>query len=126
MSVKNRCYGCKHFGGFLGYFRGNNTPVQCDIGQKDVSISQGCSSYTPDNTASCKGMSVCYYNKNKGYSDIQCAIHGHIGDKRDYCPDHAALEEDTQVRSASSKSGTGSNWFIWVLVIIGVLWFLST
>jgi len=101
MSVKNRCYGCKHFGGYRGDFNGSSTPVQCDLGNRGVSISQGCSSYTPDNTASCKGMSVCYYNKNKSYRDIECSIHGYVGESRDYCRDHAALEEDAK----SKKKG---------------------
>lgn len=102
MSVKNRCYGCQHFGGFRGKYNGNSTIVQCDIGMKGVSISQGCSSYTPDNTASCKGMSVCFYNKNKTMDNIECDIHGYIGNNRDYCPDHAALEEDPK---AEKKGG---------------------
>lgn len=124
MAVKNRCYGCTNFGGFRGDFKGNSTPVNCELGKRGISISEGCSSYTPDNTASCKGMSVCYYNKNKSFDNVHCDIHGHIGDKRDYCPDHAALEDDIS-GTGSSKSGSGSNKWIWIIVIVGILWVLS-
>ncbi len=41
-------------------------------------------------------MSVCYYNKNKSYDNIECDIHGYIGNVRNYCPDHAALEEELE------------------------------
>lgn len=86
--VKNKCYSCEHFGGSQGDI------VQCDLGKKGVLTSRGCSSYSPDNTAHCKGgVWGCYYNKTKSYSNIECGIHGHIGESRKYCPDHAALED---------------------------------
>jgi hypothetical protein len=94
MSVKNRCYGCENFDGYDGAYKGNNTLVQCDLGKRGVLISKGCSNYTPDSLATCKAMSVCYYNKKKSFSDIECTIHGNVGENRKYCRDHAALDDD--------------------------------
>jgi len=48
---KNRCSGCEYYDGFNGKY------VKCEIG-KTAEISKGCSSFTPDDTATCED---CYY-----------------------------------------------------------------
>lgn len=84
--MKNRCFGCKYYEGFDGCI------VRCDLGYKNISIKQGCSDFTPDNTAECQD---CFYKKGMNeFWIIDCSIRGDMDGTQTYCSDYARREED--------------------------------
>jgi hypothetical protein len=82
MSVSmNRCSGCEHYDGF-----NSSNMVRCSIGVK-ASISSGCSSFKPDDTANCH---ECCFNQNGMKSfDITCSKYGKINGQRSRCEGYA-------------------------------------
>jgi len=82
--MRNRCFGCKYFEGFDGCI------VRCDLGYENISIKNGCSDFTPDNTAECRD---CFYNKGMKNWIIDCSIRGEMDGTQTYCSDYARREE---------------------------------
>lgn len=99
----NKCYGCQHFDGF-NRWDGPKTMVRCAIGVNAI-VSQGCSSFTPDESANC--WRDCYYHHGSFSEGHGCSKNhysiSHTNHTINNCYDYAHKEED-ETRS-SSKSG---------------------
>jgi len=71
---KDRCGGCEHTTGYDLPFVGANTITQCALGCRNT-ISQGCSDFKPDITASCDR---CYFytkRESEGRYKPHCTVH---------------------------------------------------
>ena len=105
----NRCWGCKHYDGFDSHI-GADTIVNCMLGYKNVTISSGCSSFEPDNTANCY---KCYFYTTKldgklnkphcTIHNITSMIHTNFPGDSGYCQEF--YHKDTDYSSEKKKGG---------------------
>ncbi len=71
---KDRCGGCEHTTGYDLPFKGARTITQCALGYR-VPISEGCSEFTPDITASCDRCFFYTKKESEGRYKPHCTVH---------------------------------------------------
>ncbi len=92
----NKCFGCEYYDGFRTWDN-NRTIAQCEIG-RNARISSGCSSFSPDVTASC--YHCIYYSKSKCKKGNDTKKYNSGG-----CYDFAHKEEITIKTSSGNNKG---------------------